>query len=211
MVFVKVASRAACRAARGRATHLGDLTDHRCTQFHKLPGRRTCGVRHHKWPSAVPSCRQVLKDRETNEVWEAKVLLDALAAAFPKRKICLAIRLEIAHVLHHSNARHHELCKHADALCDVDECKALGRRHNDRGIKCHSLAQCQLDVPRARWEVHHKVVKLTPFTCRQHLCDEARHHRSAHDRRALSSKAERHCLDALKHSRLESLCLWIHL
>eukprot|EP00955_Chlamydomonas_euryale_P045535 353182-Chlamydomonas_euryale.AAC.27 len=58
-------------------------------------------------------------------------------------------------------AAHHELCKHADALCDVDECKALGRRHNDRGIKCHSLAQCQLDVPRARWEVHHKVVKLT--------------------------------------------------
>lgn len=56
---------------------------------------------------------------------------------------------------------YHELGKHLDALCDVNECQLLWGSHSDGGREADGLAQGELDVPRAWGKVDHQVVQLT--------------------------------------------------
>lgn len=51
---------------------------------------------------------------------------------------------------------------------------------------------------------------LTPLRRRQHLLDQPRHHRAAHDRAALAGEAERHELDALVLGRGDRARLGVH-
>ena len=95
---------------------------------------------------------------------DARVLAHRFELRRAKRVVHLAVPVgEVGHVLHEANNWHCEFAKHVDALLDVHARKALRRGDHERGAQPVRLAQRQLHVARAWWQVDKQVVEIAPF------------------------------------------------
>jgi hypothetical protein len=68
-------------------------------------------------------------------------------------------------------------------LARVDERDVLRRGDDHRARHGHLLRERELDVARARRQVHHQVVELAPARVLEQLLERLRHHRAAPDHR----------------------------
>lgn len=105
-------------------------------------------------PLTISRGGKVRKNWEPHQIRHPKVLLDLCPAAGAEGLVALAIvPIKIGHVLHHGDAGDSEFGKHADALCDVDKGELLGSGDDDGRADGDGLAQCELNVTGAWWEV----------------------------------------------------------
>mmetsp|Transcript_29792 Transcript_29792/g.50068 ORF Transcript_29792/g.50068 Transcript_29792/m.50068 type:complete len:357 (+) Transcript_29792:740-1810(+) len=161
-------------------------------------------------PAPVSRGGQIRSHRHLDEMWDAECLLDLFTGALAEGVVLHAVHLEIAHVLHHRDARHTQLGEHLHALDHVHEGQPLGGRHDHRRTDGHRLADGELNVTRSRGEVHNEVVEVAPVGGGEQLLDDARHHGPAHDGAALPGPAEGHGRHALVLHRRDHRRLGIH-
>ena len=112
---------------------------------------------------------------------------------------------EVAHVLDDADDRDFQLLEHGHAFGHILQGDVLRCRHDDHAGQWDQLRQAQRRVTRARRQVNHQVIEVTPVEILQKLLDSAVDHRSAPDDRLafIQEKANRDQLDAVAHDRLD--------
>src|SRR5208283_6182185 len=95
-----------------------------------------------------------------------------LTAAVTENFHALAVgRGEITHVFDKAENRHVDLLEHRDAFAHDAERRFLRRGHDKTAVQRHGLAQRELRVARARWQIHKQEIHLAPFHREQELLD----------------------------------------
>lgn len=93
---------------------------------------------------------------------------------------------KVTHIFDDSYGRDFKLIKHLNTLNDIYICEFLRRGHYDCRFNVDFLAECQLNVARARGEIHNEVVEIAPVSVADELIHEVGSYRASHDSRTMT-------------------------
>jgi len=93
---------------------------------------------------------------------------------------------KVTHIFDDSYGRDFKLIEHLNTFNDIYICEFLRCGHYDSGFNIDFLAECQLNVARARGEIHNEVVEIAPVSVADELIHEVGSYRASHDSRAVT-------------------------
>src|SRR5947207_14949254 len=117
---------------------------------------------------------------------------------------------EVAHVLHYTQHRNTDALEHLRAAQGIAHRDLLRRGHDDGGADMYRLRERELRVACPRWQVHEKVVELSPVHILHELPDHLHDDGAAPDGRRVSldderernERSEEHTSELQSHSDL---------
>src|SRR5438046_10728789 len=98
---------------------------------------------------------------------------------------------EVAHVLHYTQHRNTDALEHLRAAQGIAHRDLLRRGHDDGGADMYRLRERELRVACPRWQVHEKVVELSPVHVLHELPDHLHDDGAAPDGRTVSLDHDR--------------------
>jgi hypothetical protein len=100
--------------------------------------------------------------------------------------------VEVAHVLDHAENFHVYLAEHFDGFANVGQRNDGWRSDHDGTADRNALNQSQLNVARARRQIHDEVVEFAPLRAAQKLLNHAVEHGAAPDERFVAGIEQAH-------------------